>query len=214
MNSPPAPGYLKPLLWLCIALLVLSATTFYIIQNSSTAPPGGRVAPVKTLWLGTVLLCWYIYPALLLSDNRLDSVRPLIAVFLINMLARALTELGMMYWWQNWHPWYGISHDLFSLLLCLGLAAGAFRRSSLMMKNYFLAMALLFGVESFFAWYMLTHVTSDHGPVFYVPSTPAHSTLLFSTGVIVGITWLFLGWFTRRWLYLPQPPSHSARLHG
>ncbi len=120
------------------------------------------------------------------------------------MLARALIELGMMYAWHSWHPWYGISHDLFSLLLCLVLGAKTPAGTSLL-RTYFLAMAFLFAVESFFAWYMMTHISSEQGPVFYVPSDPAHFTLLLSTGVIVGMTWLFLAWFTRRWLYLPQP---------
>ena len=204
MNPSPSPGHLKPLLWLSIALLALSAATFFIIQNGSTAPPGGHVAPVKTAWLGTVLLCWYVYPALLLADRRLQASRGLLTIFLINMLARALIELAMMYAWHSWHPWYGISHDLFSLLLCVILGAKTPAATSLL-RTYFLAMAFLFAVESFFAWYMMTHISSEQGPVFYVPSDPAHFTLLLSTGVIVGITWLFLAWFTRRWLYLPQP---------
>ncbi|WP_293648079.1 hypothetical protein [Thiolapillus sp.] len=55
MNLSPSPGHLKPLLWLSIALLALSAATFFIIQNGSTAPPGGHVAPARHR--AAVLVC-------------------------------------------------------------------------------------------------------------------------------------------------------------
>ena len=177
---------------------MLSGAVFHTLQNMG-ASPGGGIAVVKTLWLGSVLLCWYLIPWLLLLDQRLTPIHTAIALFFGNMLLRAMVELGMMFIWHNWHPWYGISHDLFSLLLSLVLAART-RQGSLLISRYLLVMSLLFAVETGFAWYMLNNVSVAQGVAYYVPGSSQHQTILLLTGLVVGILWLYLLGFFRRWL--------------
>ncbi|BAO43129.1 hypothetical protein [Thiolapillus brandeum] len=167
--------------------LAISGLLFYQSQNHSELP-GGPVAGVKILWLGSVLFCWYWLPAVMLLEPRMKGSRRLLSIFLINMLLRAIIELLMMYQWQNWHPWYGISHDLFSALLCLLLAG---KGKSRLIRQYFGVMAALFLVETAFAWYMLHHVQGS-GPVYYVPPGREHQALLTATGLVVVSLWAWL----------------------
>lgn len=183
------------LLFLGLLLLAISGVAFYLSQNSHQLP-GGSVASVKILWLGSVLFCWYWLPGVMLLDRGLGRDQRLLALFLGNMLARAIIELGMMYAWHNWHPWYGISHDLFTAGLCLFLAS-----SSLLplIRRYFRVMAVLFLVETGFAWYMLHHVAGA-GPVYFVPAGEQHQAILLLTGLVVATTWAWLWLWVRQWL--------------
>ena len=170
---------------------------FYLMQNQA-ALPGGGVAGVKVAWLGTVLLCWFWLPLLMLLDRSLCQARMLMAVFLGNMLARAAIELLMMYQWHNWHPFYGMAHDIFSALLSLYLARRLSEKHPV--RQYLLVMAVLFLVETGFAWYMYSQVQGP-GPVYYVPADGAHGTVLAITGLVVTFIWIWLGFYVYRWLF-------------
>ena len=193
-QEQPAGRLIRALLFLGVFDLAMGGVIFHQAQNQA-ALPGGGVAAVKVAWLGTVLLCWYWLPLLMLLDRRLEMTRGLTGVFLGNMLARASIELAMMYAWHNWHPWHGISHDLFTAGLCLFLAS----RSPLsLIRRYFRVMAVLFLVESGFAWYMLHHVAGA-GPVYFVPAREQHRLLLLVTRVVVAMTWAWLWLWCRQW---------------
>lgn len=201
------PQTLRRWLFLGLTLLVISGLYFHSFQNTSARLPGGQIAPIKTLWLGTVLACWYLLPLLMLFDQRLEKAHSLIALLLLNMLTRAMVELGMMYLWHNWHPYYGIGHDLFSMMLCLFLATKA-RRHIPIIGTYLLVMAVLFAVETGFAWYMLRHVSTAQGTAYYVPAAPGHQPVLVITAVAVGMTWIYLLYLVRAWLY--RNPRRSS----
>jgi hypothetical protein len=187
-----------------IALLAGIAAIFYSLQNSAELP-GGQIALPKVFWLGLVIVCWYVIPAFLLSDKRLSGLCWLVGVLLGNMLLRGTVELWMMYQLHNWHPYYGIGHDILSSLVCIFLAIFSAAKStskSIWLAGYFLVMALLFVIEAGFAWYMLTYVQSATGEsVYYVPATGQHSMILTITSIVIIATLGYLFVFIRKWFY-------------
>jgi hypothetical protein len=101
--------------------LGVSGAVFYYLQNHWHGL-GGSIALPKVLWLGYALWFWYFLPLMIGSDTRISSkLRRLYWILWLNMVIRAIAELGMMYLGRNWHPYYGISHDLFSALLIFTL---------------------------------------------------------------------------------------------
>lgn len=182
-----------------LLIYVLIASGFYIAQNRGFLP-GGNIALPKLFWLGTVILCWYILPLLLSFDKQFALVRKVLIVFLLNMLLRAVIELVMMFYTHNWHPYYGIGHDIFSLILSLALASQS-RSTTALLANYLVIMAILFGIETGFAWYMLLSVHSNSGVVFYVPAGDSHQQILEITTAVVVLMTAYLIFFIRKWLY-------------
>ena len=183
---------------LSILLLASTAVFFYQIQNNQQLP-GGGIALVKLFWLASVLFCWFIVPALLLLDQQLQAVHFGLQLFLMNMLMRAVIELYMMYVSLNWHPYYGIAHDLFSIVLSAYLALVI--KNNRLIRPYFIIMAVLFIIETGFAWYMLHYVHHGHDPVYYVPDNADHSAILKMTGVVVASLFVYLLFFMRQWWY-------------
>lgn len=193
---------LRRCLWSVLLLLISLATVFYIAQNRDHLP-GGHIALPKLFWLGMVIYCWYVIPFLLTLDPCFPNVRPIMAWFLINMLLRAVIELGMMYYSHNWHPYYGISHDIFSIGLSLVLAS-QLRNTLAFMATYLTVMALLFAIETKFAWYMLHNVHHDSGIVYYVPAESTHQSILERTALVVLVLQFYLLTFIYKWLYSSQ----------
>ncbi len=175
------------------------AALFFLVQNSATLA-GGSIAFPKLLWLTTVIFCWFIIPILLIVDARFLNLRFLISLFIFNMLFRAIIELVMMFISNNWHPYYGIGHDLFTLLLCSVLAVRIGTKNKLV-SGYFRVMAILFLIESLFAWYMLNNVHNETGIVYYVPDEEPHQLVLRITTFVVLATLIYLTYFLRKWLY-------------
>lgn len=189
----------KILFYCSILLLTGIGAIFYTLQNSSTLP-GGSIALPKLIWLGTVIFCWYIIPLFLVLDNRLSTVHWPLGIFLGNMFARGIAELWMMYSLDNWHPNYGIAHDILSFCLCIVLVFYSTARSKLI-AGYFLVMAILFLIEAGFAKYMLMFVKPLDGPVYYVPASEQHFAVLAITTAVVTATTVYLFIFIRKWLY-------------
>lgn len=199
-------------MWICVSkarlrlslgiilfIYALLACGFYIVQNKGLLP-GGNIAVPKLFWLGMVILCWYILPLLFSLDAQFNEVKTVLLIFLLNMFLRAVVELVMMFYTQNWHPHYGIGHDIFSLLLSLGLASQV-HGSSVLIRYYLMVMALLFTIESGFAWYMLHHVQQGSGAVYYVPAGDSHQFVLNMTTAVVWVMSTYLILFIRTWLY-------------
>jgi hypothetical protein len=193
---------MQTLFYSVIALLSGVAAIFYSLQNSAVLP-GGQIALPKIVWLGLAIVCWYIIPAFLVFDKRLVELRWLVGILLGNMLLRGIIELWMMYQLHNWHPYYGIGHDILSSLVCIFLAIFSTAKStskSRWLASYFAVMALLFVIEAGFAWYMLTYVQSATGEsVYYVPAASQHSMILTITSVVVIVTLAYLFVFIRKW---------------
>ena len=190
---------LRQSLFITFALFTAIALAFYVIQNAGSLP-GGNIALPKLFWLALVIYCWFIIPVLIAIDETLFLARKCVMIFLCSMFLRAIIELMMMYWFHNWHPYYGIGHDIFSLFLSLGLAYCLWTTINYI-AVYFVMMSLLFSVETYFAWYMLNNVQNDSGAVYYVPDGESHQLVLRVTMLVVGITVFYLGFFIRKWLY-------------
>ena len=180
-------------------LLVALAGLFFVVQNL-WLHIGGEIAFVKVLWLMTAIYFWFVLPPALARHREASSaLKTIYLLFWGSMLGRAGLELYMMYGPQNWHPYLGIGHNLFSLGLVAVLMGVWHRRLSgppVLRVHLFVTMAML-GLESFFAWYMLNNVRGD-GPIYYVPATAAHQTVLVITGVAVTVLASYYLVFIRR----------------
>lgn len=198
--------------YLILIALGVSGAAFYYVQNHSHGLGGGIALP-KVLWLGYALWFWYFLPLLITTDNRLSSqLRQVYWVFWLNMVLRAVAELWMMYVGRNWHPYYGIGHDLFSALLIFALLfkTEADTQMDKTVRFNFRVMGVMFWIESYFAWYMLQNVHSDNGPVYFVPGSHEYLGIMLVTWVVViGLT-IQQFVFARKWLYEPiESGSHS-----
>jgi hypothetical protein len=190
----------------------MSGAAFYYFQNYAHGL-GGSIALPKVLWLGYVLWFWYFLPLLIVSDRRISSqLRQVYWVFWLNMFLRAVVELWMMYFGQNWHPYYGIAHDLFSalFLFALLLEENILTQIDEVVRFNCRIMAIMFWIEAYFAWYMLQYVHSDKEPVYFVPGNHEHLGIMLVTWVVViGLT-IQQFVFARQWLYEPiERSSHS-----
>lgn len=188
------------LLILTVSLLVVSGWYFMGVQNSGQLP-GGQIALVKLLWLGLVIFIWYIMPKLLLLKGA-DSLisKKLLVIHLCNVWVRALVELYMVYYGQNWLPIYGISHDIFSTLILLLLLRLHWHQMTAQIKTYLVVLTSTFILETIFAIYMHNQVVSESGPVYFVPMAAAYQPILWLTWVAVTALLLYLILFFKNWL--------------
>jgi hypothetical protein len=112
---------LRVRLALTLLALVFVGIGFYYRQNAGLQV-GGEISAVKMLWLFYAIAAWFVLPAFLWRDARLAvPVRRLFGAFWIAMAVRGIAELVLLYFFQHWHPLYGISHDVFCIFLVLGL---------------------------------------------------------------------------------------------
>jgi hypothetical protein len=102
------------------AALVLFSAVFYWRQNFR-GQIGGAISIAKLLWLDYAIIAWFIVPALLIQSTN-GAWQRLFIVHLINVGARAVIELILLYVFVKWSPVYGIAHDLFSIALVTWLA--------------------------------------------------------------------------------------------
>lgn len=180
--------------------LILCGVAFYLVQNNNGLP-GGEVALSKIFWLGLVIFYWYVAPALLLfSGIKCAHESVIIKVHLINVWLRAIIELYMMYGSQNWSPYYGITHDLLSLCLLLGILYLYRQELCKTTARLFIVLSAIFAVETCFAYYMVSSVPADAGPIYFVPQSPEYSQVLMITWVVVISLLLYMFSFVKSWL--------------
>lgn len=183
-----------------IAVLLMAAAAFYLLQNAGHLP-GGQISPIKLAWLGCAILFWFLLPALLLLDSRMpEAARRACAVLLAGMILRGLIELYMMYVSGNWHPWMGISHDVFMLVLMSALIYPLRNNPDRLYSGFLLVATAMFIPESCFAWYMLTYATEPGATVYFVAGFSAHTGVLTITAICVLALLAYLIFFYRKWL--------------
>ena len=197
----PHPG--RQRLFVSLALMVFALLLFSYLQNQGNLI-GGKIATAKLLWLFYAIFYWFILPVLILLDGRCSAgLHRIYTLFLANMCARALIELTMMYITLNWHPYYGIGHDLFSLILLIYLVS-VYRSTSkidrLLVYNLWIISAMLL-LESGFAWYLLRYVGDKTKPIYFVPANAGHDNVILVTWCAVLLLSGYLIWLIRRWLY-------------
>ncbi len=184
-------------------LLLLAATGFAVVQNSGRIPGGGVALP-KVLWLAFALYYWFLLPLVFTLDTRVSSgLRRAFRLFLINMGARAVIELWMMYISLNWHPYYGIAHDVFSIVLItvLLLAHARAGRPARLLFYTLPVMGLMFMVEIGFVFYLLNHVATGTEPIYFVPDSAQHRGVLGVSWGVVALLAAHMGWLFKRGLH-------------
>lgn len=157
----------------------------YWLQNVAGVL-GGAVAPAKALWLSLALIFWFVMPALMAADARLNShERRLFGLFFVFMLVRGVIELWMLYISNNWHPYYGITHNLICLLLLGGLLIRSCSTYRLGVRLLSLVLISMLIAETYFAWYFLNAFATAGTEIFFVPDDPAFAVVLRVTWIMV-----------------------------
>ena len=179
-------------------VLAAGAGVFWLLQNRFAAP-GGAIALPKLVWLFLALFAWFVLPVLLARDAGLaPAERRLFRLFWLNMAARGMVELVMIYGWRNWHPYYGAAHDLASIALLAVLGA---RLPAGWARTHAAALALMLAAETGFALYFSAHFhTRGEKALYFVPGQERYSAILMATSFAVGAVALYGPWFFRRWL--------------
>lgn len=185
-----------------LLLLPVVASTFYLLQNYAFFV-GGQIALPKLIWLMYAILFWYCLPLLIVFDKRVS--RPFHFAFVIivtNMVLRAIVELWMIYFTLSWHPYYGIAHDIFSVIMIATLFFMLKRKDCLdhILSKYLLVIALMFVAECVFAGYLLAELWQSSEAMYFVPAANEHAFILNITWLVVSLLTLYLVIFTRRWL--------------
>ena len=195
---------LKIAYWSIIIALVAIGGIFYWYQNYADGL-GGKIALPKLIWLAYALWFWYFLPLLLGVDRRINSaLRKAYWIFWSNMLIRAFVELWLMYGTQTWHPYLGITHNLFSIFLVYKLHSRTKELAELdkVVRFNFRISGSIFLPESFFAWYMLSYVNSTAGPVYFVPASDRHFGIMLVTWIVILALTAQQFIFVKRWLYV------------
>ena len=183
-----------------VLLMGLAALLFYVLQNSGRLE-GGNIALPKLLWLSYAILFWYCLPVLIVLDARTAAVwRRIYVIFLVNMLLRATIELFMMYVTSSWNPYYGIGHDLFTIILLFTLAIVYQKQvqRGLLLTNLYIVVAM-FAIEVGFVWYMLLNVSGGEHAIYFVPGDQQHAAVLQITWLVNILLTIYLYAFSRRW---------------
>jgi hypothetical protein len=145
---------------------------------------------------------WYLVPGLLLLDPVMpEAARRACKVLFANMLLRAAVELYLMYVASQWHPWLGIGHDIFSLLLMWFVLGPCRHSADRLYCGFLLVASAIYIPEAIFAWYMLIYATEAGSTVYFVPDDPAHRGILIATWICVTVLLTYLAYFSRRWLH-------------
>lgn len=183
----------SPSLWLC----AVATVAFYVWQNHFAAQ-GGVIALPKALWLGLTIYYWLLLPPLLLAGGRLDArLARAYGWFWLPMLARALIELWLLYGGGGWRYAYGIAHDVFSLLLLLGLYWSVRHNGPRHWRLTLLVMAAMFAAEAWFAHYISAfNHGRPHAELWFIGWEAPHlPNQLLTCGCVV----LLLGWLAYVW---------------
>lgn len=192
---------IKLIYWALASLLFVAGVIFFYWQNSDSGI-GGKIALPKLIWLADALWFWYFLPILIGIDSRISpNLRWAYWIFFGNMVLRAIAELWMMYVSHNWHPYWGISHDVFSVILILGLLFRTQSKTELdnNIDFNFKITGLMFLIESYFAWYMLKNVKVESGPVYFVPGNGQHLAIMIVTWIVVIALTIQQFFFYKKW---------------
>jgi hypothetical protein len=202
---------------LCVlGTLFLFAVSFYSLQNAGVFA-GGNIALPKLIWLTYAILYWYALPLLFITDKRTPSTfRQAYSLFSANMFTRAGVELYMMYGTHNWHPYYGLGHDIFTICLLTSLYLWV-RHSNADFKTmifYLVVMIAMFIVEIGFVLYLLELYTEKGQQLYFISENDQHSTILLLTWAAIIVLTYYLTIFTKRWLHESTKSTGSTNAHG
>lgn len=206
--SRPGPGLLAAL-----GLLGVTAVWFYHGQHAG-GHVGGAISLPKIFWLAFALAAFYVLPAFIWRDRRVDpALRFIFAVQCLNWVVRGLAELWLMYGWHAWIPPYGIAHGVFTVGLLLSLRhrqrhvlATATSPVDRNVKR-FLLISLGAGLcEIVFAWLFYRAVHYDTATNWFASGSAAFTSINRLTIVVDGVAYAALLLTVYRY-YRPAAPQ-------
>ncbi len=99
-----------------LGCVVVAAFIFYWGQNTR-GNLGGEISLPKMIWLAYAVFTWFLLPAILYFDTSFEPhIRKRFLLFWWVMFPRGVIELILVYGFQHWSPWYGITHDLIAVM--------------------------------------------------------------------------------------------------
>lgn len=144
-------GWILTVLALFPLLPLAAAASFRRKQNRGDWV-GGPISWPKALWLAYTICTWFILPWVWVFWGDVPtSLRIVVGLHLASWWIRGPLELVMIYKWLNWSPRYGISHDLFHILLLAIACAWAWPDWSAWVANLPGKLAVLWLLITFFA---------------------------------------------------------------
>ncbi|MEK2647119.1 hypothetical protein [Bdellovibrio sp. BCCA] len=177
-------AFLFPVL---LVVQFLCSIWFYYKQNKG-AFVGGPISWPKAVWLYHAIFSWFLVPLVYLSLPDLHiSLKILIGLHALIWWIRGPLELVMIYKFFNWTPRYGITHDVFHVIL---LFAGMVATAKLWPENmtnwmafiYCAVTVLMLCFEISFAALFLDVRGNEDCRIYYAADEPK---------------WKFINWLTK-----------------
>ena len=116
----------------------------------------------------------------------------------LSFAARGVVELVVLYLTRDWRCIYGISHDAFTALLALALAACARPATPLDRRalRFVPILLTMLAVEAYFAW-RFSLIASPAQGIYFAANAPEFQSLNDLTVIANFATIIALGWFSR-----------------
>jgi len=139
-----------------ITLLILIGGIFYKIRQEKNMI-GGKIAWTKSFWLSYTLIAWFFLPPIFYFQD-IGPAKNLLIIISLSFWIRGIIELVMLFKFKNWKPIYGISHNIFSIILGAYLhfdnRVGLDRYSFIFITSIFIGLLL----ETYYAYFFHQHV--------------------------------------------------------
>ena len=199
MNAAPTarPSRLR-LVHAALCLLTAGGVLLFAWRQNHGAAVGGPLSLPKAVWLACALLGFFVFPFTLGQNRRLSpGVRRVFGAVFLSFAARGVVELVVLCLTREWRCIYGISHDAFTALLALALAACARPATPLDRRTLRFVPILLtmLAVEAYFAW-RFSLIASPAQGIYFAANAPEFQSLNDLTVIANFATIIALGWFS------------------
>jgi len=210
-SNRPGPGLI-----VALALLVVAGVWFYNGQNAA-GHVGGAISLPKIFWLYYAMSVFFVLPAFLWRDQRLDpTLRFIFACQFLNWVVRGAAELWLMYGAHAWIPPYGIYHGIFTVLLLVTLR---YRKRAVLAtattavddnaKRFLRFSMASGGCEIVFAWLFYKAVNFDTATTWFASGSASFVFINRLTTVVDVVVYTWLALTVYRY-YRPAAPAPIA----
>jgi hypothetical protein len=184
-------------------LTIALSQIFYLLQNHYLENIGGKIAYVKALWLFVAIFYWFVLPAIIVfSQQTSRAIKIIYSALLISMVLRGVIEIFMMYVFNNWHPYLGMSHNLITFILVIIFilkTSQLVAEDRVFIANIVISILMLIP-ESFFAWYMLHNLNAIAHRIYFVPQEEKYNLIMLITWFLVILLFIWQIIFSRKLL--------------
>lgn len=143
---------------LLITYILIFIISFFYKKKQDQNQMGGKIAYSKSLWLFYCIFTWFIIPLNLLTNGIESKFHLILLCFGLSFWIRGLIEMIMLYITKSWKPIYGISHNIFTFFLLVGLAV-YFRNDIYFWEKQFVIFTMIaLSFETYYAFFFKKHI--------------------------------------------------------